>query len=71
MMAAPTTDARREDVVTAHTHWFKVQKSGGSGGEARRERGLGQMTRHFPSRVERWGEKIGRPNEKGGQGSEV
>src|SRR5262249_51553732 len=23
------------------------------------------------SRVERWGEKIGRPNEKGGQGSEV
>jgi len=26
---------------------------------------------HFASRVEPWGEKIGRPKEKGGQGSEV
>src|SRR5262249_54234106 len=40
--------------------------------EARSRGRLGQMTcTHFASRVERWGEKIGRPNEKGGQGSDV
>src|SRR5262249_49746096 len=39
----------------------------GSGGEARRGTRLGQMIcTHFASRVERWGEKIGRPKEKGG-----
>ena len=43
------------------------EEPGCSGGEARRERGLGQMTRTHSLPCERWGEK-GRPKERAAQG---
>ena len=52
--------------------WLKMKNANAPAVKREAEEDWGQTTcTHFASRVERWGEKIGRPNETGGQGSDV